>query len=310
MTSLVPHPVTATAVFDRTRHALLGNDVHAGMDALRVCLRAVRAHLDPGEWSAFGAQARRHPLHGLLLESPFTKRAFSKPRGYAGDAVLMDLIYGTAPAGRDLSPLGGMLYGFEFDSPCFQSVRARRAILAREIDDVAAARPGARVLSVACGHLREIEWSRGVRERQVSITALDQDRQSLDLIEQEYGGAYGVSAIPGTIGDVLRRATRFRDLDLVYASGLFDYLPQDLARALTDAMFRMLAPGGRLLIANFTPDTCDAAFMETFMDWQLVYRDEESMRALTGSIADSSVDELDQFRDDNRHITYLRLVRR
>jgi len=309
MATLIPPPEATAAVFDRTRDALLNNDVFAGMDALRARLRRMRQQLRPDEWATLGAEARRHPLHNLLLESPVTHRAFLKPRGYAGDAVLMDLMYGTASPGREVSPLGGMLFGYEFDSPCCKSVRVRRAILARELDDVARERPGASVLSVACGHLREIEWSRAAREGQITITALDQDRESLGVIDREYG-RYGVSIVPGTIGDVLRRAMRFRDLDLVYASGLFDYLQQPLARALVDAMFRMLAPGGRLLIANFTPDTSDAAWMETFMDWQLVYRDEEQMLALTQSIAPADVQHREQFRDDNGNITYLRLVRR
>lgn len=309
MTSLAVQTTAFTDVFDRTRDALLHHDVHSGMDALRACLRHTRTRLTAREWAAFGIEARRHPLHDLLLESPFTRRAFAKPRGYAGDAVLMDLIYGAAAAGRDLSPLGGMLYGYEFDSPCFQSVRARRAILAREIDEVAAGRAETHVLSVACGHLREIEWSRAVRDRRVILTALDQDRESLAVIEREYG-RYGVCTVPGTVGDVLRRAARFRDVDLVYASGLFDYLQHDLARALTDAMFRMLSHGGRLLIANFTPETRDAAFMETFMDWQLVHRGEDQMRALAGSIPEKDVEALQQFRDDQGNITYLRLVRR
>ena len=104
-------------------------------------LRELRSQLPPADWALVGEQVRRHPLHDLLLESPFTRRAFEKPRGYAGDAVLMDLIYGKSHPGDDLSPLGGMLYGYEFDSPCFQSVRTRRAFLAREIDSVAAIRP-------------------------------------------------------------------------------------------------------------------------------------------------------------------------
>jgi SAM-dependent methyltransferase len=309
MTTLVGIADTATDIFDRTRDALLGNDIHGGMDALRTSIRTLRSRLSPGEWNSFGEQARRHPLHGLLLESPFTRRAFMKPRGYAGDAVLMDLIYGTAPAGRELSPLGGRLYGYEFDSPCFQSVRTRRAFLAREIDDVAAERPGARVLSVACGHLREVEWSRAVREGSVSVTALDQDRESLDLIERQYGD-YGINTIQGTVGDVLRRSLPLRDLDLVYAAGLYDYLDRDLARALTSALFRLLGPGGRLLVANFTPDTRDAAFMETFMDWRLVYRDDQEMQDLAAALPAPEIADAEQFADDNGHITYLRLVRR
>jgi SAM-dependent methyltransferase len=300
---------TVPEVFDRALEGLLAHDVHGSMDALRATLRFHRAHARPDEWAAVGQEVRRHRLHGLLLESPFAQRAYCKPRGYAGDAVLMDLIYGTDPPGRDISPLGAMLHGYEFDSPCFQSVRARRAILAREIDRVAAERPGARVLSVACGHLREAEWSRAVRERAVTLTAVDQDPESLAVTARDYG-IFGVCAVPGTVGEILRRSVRFHDFDLVYAGGLFDYLPPSLGRALTTSLFRMLAPGGHLLIGNFTPDAVDAAYMEAVMDWPLVWRDEQEMLALTHSLPGAAIDAIDQFRDVPGNVTYLRVVRR
>ena len=72
----------------------------------------------------------------------------------------------------------------------------------------------------------------------------------------------------------------------------------------------MLGPGGRLLIANFTPATHDAAFMETFMDWRLIYRTPAEVRALANGIPEADVAAAEQFCDDNRHVTYLRLVRR
>jgi hypothetical protein len=308
MTTLVRFPAT-TEIFDRTHDALLGPDVYAGMNRLRMSLSGLRARLPPDEWQAVGENARRHPLHKLLLESPFTARAYSKPRGYAGDAVLMDWVYGKAQAGDDLTPLGGMLYAYEFDSPCFQSVRVRRAILAREIDDVAAKRRQARVLSVACGHLREVEWSRAARAGTVSITAIDQDRDSLAFVGREYA-RYGVVAVPATVGDVLRRTVRFGDVDLAYAAGLYDYLEDEVARALTVTLFRMLRSGGRLLIANFTPATRDAAYMETFMDWRLIYRTAEDVRELAASLPEEDVAAVEQFSDDNDHITYMRVVKR
>lgn len=308
MTTLVRF-MASTEIFDVTREALLGPDIHAGMGQLREALRGLRAHLPPQEWKAICAQARQHPVHDLLLESPFTRRAYAKPRGYAGDAVLMDLIYGAPPAGNSLSALGGMLYGYEFDSPCFQSVRSRRAVLAREIDDAASRRQQARVLSVACGHLREIEWSRAVRNGDVTVTAVDQDRDSLDIVGREYSG-YAVSATPATVGDFLRRTVRFTDFDLAYAAGLYDYLEDDVARALTATLFRTLRPGGRLLIANFTPATQDAAFMEAVMDWYLVYRTPAQVRALAQSLPQHEVGAVEQFSDENRHITYLRVEKR
>jgi extracellular factor (EF) 3-hydroxypalmitic acid methyl ester biosynthesis protein len=308
MTTLVRYPAS-TEIFDITREALLGTDVHAGMSHLRESLRGLRAHLPPADWKAVCEQARQHPVHELLLESPFTRRAYTKPRGYAGDAVLMDLIYGAPPASDSLSPLGGMLYGYEFDSPCFQSVRSRRAVLAREIDHIAARRPRSRVLSVACGHLREIEWSRAARQGDVSVTAIDQDRDSLDVVGRQYS-RYDVSAMAATIGDLLRRSLRFSDIDLAYAAGLYDYLDDDVATALTATLFRMLRPDGALLLANFTPATRDAAFMEAIMDWHLVYRTPDAVRALAASIPPREIAALEPFSDENGHIAYLRVVKR
>ena len=295
-------------IFGRAHDEILDGNLHGGMGALRRSLRRLRDEVPAGEWRSIGEQARQHPLHTLLLESPFTRRAYEKPRGYAGDAVLMDLIYGVMPAG-DLSPLGGLLYGYEFDSPCFQSVRTRRAILAREIDSVAAVRPRARVLSVASGHLREIEWSRAARSGAVAITAIDQDRDSLTCIDRDYC-RYPVTTLPASIGDLLRRSVGLADIDLAYAAGLYDYLDDDLARTLTAALFRLLRPGGRLLVANFTPATHDAAFMEAFMDWHLIYRTPAETRSLAESIPAAAVAEIEQFGDDNGHVTYLRLAKR
>jgi len=296
-------------IFDSTHTTIVDGDVHGAMGQLRRSLHELRSHLQADDWRLLGREAREHPLHEVLLESPFTRRAYDKPRGYAGDAVLMDLIYGmTAPHGQ-LSALGGMLYGYEFDSPCFQSVRARRAILAREIDQVAALAPGGRVLSVASGHLREIEWSRAARAGAVEITALDQDRESLECVGRDYK-RYRVGTRAASIGDLLRRSVDLPRFDLVYAAGLYDYLERELARTLTTALFQLLAPGGRLLIANFTPTTYDAAFMETFMDWHLVYRTADEVRALASGVPRTAVAALEQFCDENQHVTYMRLVKR
>ena len=307
MTMLAP-PSPQTEIFDLAHDALIRGDIYAAMGTLRRTLREQRAQLPQEEWVTFGDQARRHPLHRLLLESPFTRRAYEKPRGYAGDAVLMDLIYGMAQPRGGLSPLGGMLYGYEFDSPCFQSVRTRRATLAREIDSVAEARPHARVLAVASGHLREIEWSRAARAGAVTVTALDQDRDSLECVGRAYQH-YKLSTLPATIGDLLRRSVHLPEFDLVYAAGLYDYLEEDLARTLTAALFRQVSPGGRLLIANFTTKTYDAAFMEAFMDWHLVYRTPEQVRQLAAAVPRDEIGAIEQFCDANEHVTYMRLVK-
>ena len=96
MTTLVRH-ISDTELFDQTREALLARDIHAAMARLRAMLCSLRAELPRTHWKALGERVRQHPIHQLLLESPFTHRGYAKPRGYAGDAGLMDLIYGTPP---------------------------------------------------------------------------------------------------------------------------------------------------------------------------------------------------------------------
>jgi SAM-dependent methyltransferase len=202
-----------------------------------------------------------------------------------------------------------MLHDYEFDSASFHSIRGRRAVLAREIDDVAAVRPNAHVLAVGCGYLREIEWSRAVSENRVSITAIDEDAHSVAGVRDHYSD-FDVQAIPLSIRDLIRRSPWMGDVDLCYAGGLYDYLDDDLARLLTTVLFRTLRPGGRMLISNFTPQTEDAAFMEAAMDWQMIHRSPNAVRALAASIPGECIDRVDQFTDGNGQITYLRIVRR
>jgi extracellular factor (EF) 3-hydroxypalmitic acid methyl ester biosynthesis protein len=83
-----------------------------------------------------------------------------------------------------------------------------------------------------------------------------------------------------------------------------------VAAALTATLFRMLRPDGALLLANFTPATRDAAFMEAIMDWHLVYRTPDAVRALAASIPPREIAALEPFSDENGHIAYLRVVKR
>jgi len=55
----------------------------------------------------------------MIHEDPFTGRAFRKPRGYAGDAELIDLIYGPEElwAKPQASPLGLNIYQYTSAAP-------------------------------------------------------------------------------------------------------------------------------------------------------------------------------------------------
>lgn len=58
-------------------------------------LSEYRSGVSSDEWrESIRHEVRPHPLLARLHEDPFSSHGFRKPRGYAGDAVLLDFIYG------------------------------------------------------------------------------------------------------------------------------------------------------------------------------------------------------------------------
>lgn len=303
------------AQLDTIRRRLLAGDSLNGMQALIDELRTVRRSLNGKDWRDLSAEAiLKHGIAETLFQCPLTRRSNKKPRGYAGDAELLDHIYGLGAAALAPHPatLAGQIYFYTVNSPACQAVRRRREILAEEIDAVArrTAPRKPEILSIACGHLREVELSAAAAAGSIGrFVALDQDEESLGVIEESYA-ALGVEAKKGTVRNIIARKIAFQNLDYVYAAGLFDYLADPIAMRLVERMFGFLRPGGRMLIANFTPAGPDVGYMETFMDWWLILRTGEQMRGLFGSLPGREVASIDIFEDEAGTIVYAAATKR
>jgi trans-aconitate methyltransferase len=145
------------------------------------------------------------------------------------------------------------------------------------------------VLAAACGHFREAERSRAIHARgHARVVALDQDEESLEEIRKSYGHL-GVETRCARIKSLLGSAFPDKTFNLIYATGLFDYLEQRFASRLVERMFEMLRPGGRLVVGNFVPDILDSGYMETYMGWTLNYRSPAALAALADGIPGSEV---------------------
>src|SRR4051794_11115162 len=78
-------------IADADDRLLLG-DIERMNDVV-VALNDLRASVPRSEWLSIIAEViAPHPMRARLHEEPFTRRAFLKPRGYPGDAPLLDLI--------------------------------------------------------------------------------------------------------------------------------------------------------------------------------------------------------------------------
>lgn len=296
-------------LLDQASNQLKALDL-SSMDSLVDAVDEVRRTVGPAAWTRLIADViAPHPILAQVHEEPFTRRAFEKPRGYAGDAVLLDLCYRHRPYSVTLTRLGAALHTWIDTRPAAVSVLERRTILAAELDAVAARREAPRVLSIACGHLREAQLSDAVQAKAIGeLVALDQDSESLAVVDREQR-ELNVRVKRSSVGRFVLSRGELGGFDFVYSAGLYDYLNEKDAKTVTEAMFRSLRPGGRLLVANFAPDLRDIGLLEAFMDWRLIYRDDEAVRKLAAGIPSEEIAARTTTRDRLGNVVYMTIDR-
>ncbi|WP_166820404.1 class I SAM-dependent methyltransferase [Thalassoroseus pseudoceratinae] len=248
----------------------------------------------------------------LLHEDPFTHRAFYKPRKYAGDAVMLDYIYGQEDYWPlpECTALGKQIFDYTTLAPASAGVRARRGYIADVLDLAAFETTRPHVLSIASGHFREAEMSAAIRRRRFGrVVALDADPQSLNEVETRYG-RYGVETIAEPLMSLLKGTVDAGRFDLIYSLGLFDYLNEKIGRRLVTKAFEMLRPGGRLIVANFLPGIHDIGYMEAIMDWKLIYRTRQEMIGMTLDIPEEEIQSVALESEENNNIIFMTIRRK
>ncbi len=243
--------------------------------------------------------ADEHHCHGyyfrrqvwqFIRESPFLTRINVKPRGYAGDSVMMRMIYDNRYEGA--SSFGKLLHAHPINCPAAQAVRNRRTLVARRLSEIVGNRSpvsGKRlqVLSVACGPAREL--------RDILRTPEDCDRYRFALLDQDPAAlteaarqlhkqerSLGARVRADFFRTSVRRMLAARDLDdrlgrfdFIYSMGLFDYLLAPVARGVLAKLYKLLRPGGELVVGNYHVDNPSRSYMEYWGDWSIRYRTEE-----------------------------------
>ncbi|MGF9567470.1 class I SAM-dependent methyltransferase [Neorhizobium sp. JUb45] len=278
------------------------------IDRVTLSLHELRGKLHQSVWQDLVPFIQNHPVAAYFLEDPLTRWSWDKPRGYSGDASLLDLIYRhdcVSDMIAGASERGRALFEYTSTAPSSQANWDRRDILARFVDEVAAEKgPETEVLSIAAGHLREVECSQAAKNGGLKrYVALDQDPVSIGTITRDYA-KMGVEAIDGSVRQVLAKRIDPGQFDLVYASGLYDYLVDKVAIKLTQRALDMLKPGGTFLFANYSYPIVVDGYIETFMNWQLLLRSEADMWNIIHACSEGGDYETSVFFGKNRNIVY------
>jgi extracellular factor (EF) 3-hydroxypalmitic acid methyl ester biosynthesis protein len=230
----------------------------------------------------------RSRLHPYFLQAPLFWRAFKKPLGYAGDYETMNMLYRNTPEGE--TELGRALHQYMNSWRSADAVRSRRRWIVQQIRQHARGKRDVyRIASVASGPA--VEMQDLVRETALAdrteLTCIDQDAASLACAQQGLERAQAETCrtaktrfVQTSAKRIMMSGTQRLEIapqDFIYSLGLYDYLSERATRLLTAALYGLLAPGGRLVVGNFAPNT-ECFVMNLICDWSLTYRDEDEVR--------------------------------
>lgn len=250
--------------------------------AFMVALEQTRASNPFSTWQSF---VRTSPVirswRFFLSLDPYTRWGLVKPRGYPGDATLMDFAYGhdsirahVAEAGS----IGQRIYAETSNAKQSRSARERIERLRQEIQSQAKC-SRLKVISVASGHARELEGiDADSRSKFDQFTALDLDPVSLQEAQRSAADITFEGIRVNVIKDEFQNNAS--QGNLVYSLGLFDYLSDAHADDVLRKMLSLTKPGGRCIVANLAPNAGNLGYCEAIMDWWMTTREKSDMQSL------------------------------
>lgn len=239
----------------------------------------------------------RQQLHPLVLASPFLHRTYTKPLGYAGDYEMMNMIVRNGLEGKTI--FAKLINCHLLDQPPCHAVRNRvgylNARIIEEASRMAVRQAPVNIFCVACGPAWEATdfVAQHPLANQANIELLDFNEETLRRAEknilqaiQKFNRRTKLKAVRNSVQNLIRnRGKRVGEFDMIYCSGLYDYLSDSVCLALNNQLYEMLAPGGLLVVGNFATGTHGRNLMEHIMDWFLIYREPRELLALAPEAA-------------------------
>lgn len=196
----------------------------------------------------------REKTNQLLSKSYLVNRTRTWPQGHQGDYSTLEMAYKNSPLSEGI---GYYLDRYLLSAPLAQGVRERITTLRDLLKEDLISRQAPRVLDIACGSCREVfELAPEIKASQARFTCIDLDEDALDFAMDRLAHA-GLSEDQIElrkynalrIFDFENSVMEFGMQDVIYSVGYFDYLPDDFLIKLLNSLYRLLAPGGRLIAA-------------------------------------------------------------
>jgi CRP-like cAMP-binding protein len=248
----------------------------------------LHSHVGSGHGAppVIGAYVHRETFP-YLMAARFNDRAYTKPRGYAGDYWTIELLYRNEPAGD--GRLGPHVDRWVMNAPSSQAVRNRREMIRAIVQGLMGARNDSgplRICSLASGPAREIfDLFETGEPAELHATCLDIDNQAIAFAHQLAESRGIADHFTLAIENVIRLAqgrgrVTVPPQHLIYTMGLIDYLDDGIVVSLLDWGYQTLVPGGRIALGNFAAGNVGKEYLDHVLEWVLIHRSPEHLREL------------------------------
>lgn len=225
-------------------------------------------------------------FRGCLRWGNYNRHVMDKPFGYHGDFLIIDEIYKNRP---ETMGIERCLDNYFLKTGASIATRNRKEDFKAHIKEFLqqTSKPKVRVLNLASGPCRDIaelfdnSWGEFPG---LEIDCLDHDQLAIEYAQKVLGQppeSVGVNFIQQSAIRLAltKNITRYlpKQYDIIFSTGLFDYLDERIAIRLVSNLKKILTQNGLMIISNYRDKWSNPSrhFMEWGGGWDLIYRSEE-----------------------------------
>jgi extracellular factor (EF) 3-hydroxypalmitic acid methyl ester biosynthesis protein len=241
------------------------------------------------------AYAQRE-LHPIMMCSPFMHRAFSKPLGYAGDFIMVQMMINRPWEGNNTFAklLNASALRHEAPAAHRNRIDMLHQALRRETRLALSQYGTAKVLNIGCGPAEEVR--RFIEEDGESscteFTLVDFNKETLEFVAtnllpfaRQRRPEMIINTEQRSVHEIIQQSVEAKrsdapEYDVVYCAGLFDYFRDTTCGFLLELFYSWIKPGGVVLVTNVSPTHSSIAIMRYVLEWNLELRDAAQMASL------------------------------
>ncbi|WP_017729713.1 class I SAM-dependent methyltransferase [Nafulsella turpanensis] len=197
-----------------------------------------------------------------------------KPFGYAGDYAIIDRIYL-----KEVSEEFRKWDDFSVNHLAAEAVRNRKGFFLKLMQaKLSRTEAPLRLLNVASGPARDLcQLYSHIKAESLQATCVEYDKRAITHAQQVCD--HYLKHISFINENIFRFDTE-EQYEVVWSAGLFDYFDNKTFVRVLRKLIKWTAPGGEVIVGNFSDDNPSRAYMEIFGDWHLQHRSPGELKLL------------------------------